>query len=929
VSFPSTRLENFTEILIDGVWTDITSSVRAASGIAISRGIRDESSNRAGAGSMGLTLDNRNGTYSDLNPASTYYGKIGRNTKIRHSRRHAYDAFGRTAANGWGTADSGQAWSTNGGVAGDYSVSSGTGRISNGSVNVVRETVLAAGVGGTTLLDGTVSATLKPGVVATGADIQMALEMRRADASNYLFAIADFDTAGTVDVIIAARVAGVNTVLATSSDRLSYGASDAFRMEFTVTGGQRTVRLWNTASPNTQIWTYADDSTTASAAITAAGNVACRSILITGNTNTTPVVTFDDLVVQDIRFSGEVPEWPQRWDVSGRNVYVPLTAAGLLRRLTQGTRRLQSVMTRASLSAGPIDFWPCEDSSGAAQATDAVQGGQPLMSNGATPSFGTEMVPGAAGGFTLGTDTGFRTVVQPSTSTVLSVQFLINIPAAPASASRIISLEMSSGTYWLIVLTLFPAGGVDTWGLEIFDGGGVRQVFTSVAFSINTVDEPYGRDLYVMLDMRQNGGNVEYEFRAYDYTQPAASGSTGSYAGTLGKIGQLVICNPGQVGPGSGVKYSQIGVFPVSTTFASWVGAGSYDATGYINGFTGEDPVARLQRLAAENGIDLVTQGNSSTRGVGMGAQGQDTLYNLLLECADVDQGLLYETRTQFGLTYRAAASLYNQTAVALNYTGRQLAPDIQPTSDDQYIRNDVTVARKSGSSSRIVDMTSRLSVNEPPSGVGQYDRGTTTVNCELDADTRLIAGWLAKLGTVDEPRYPSLAVQMASPAVAGSSSLTQGLAGLDTGDTFSVSNPPAWLPQFDILQLVLGYQEQMGMFDWTLRYTGRPGKPFDIGIVDGSGNTARVDTGNQTLSTSATSSGTSFSVATSTGPLLRTGSGLSIDLDVAGEKVTATNISGAASPQTVTVTRSVNGVVKAQASGAVVRLWRPSRIGY
>jgi hypothetical protein len=34
--------------------------------------------------------------------------------------------------------------------------------------------------------------------------------------------------------------------------------------------------------------------------------------------------------------------------------------------------------------------------------------------------------------------------------------------------------------------------------------------------------------------------------------------------------------------------------------------------------------------------------------------------------------------------------------------------------------------------------------------------------------------------------------------------------------------------------------------------------------------------------------------------------------------------VSGAASPQTATVTRSVNGVVKAQSSGAQVQLYQP-----
>jgi hypothetical protein len=177
--------------------------------------------------------------------------------------------------------------------------------------------------------------------------------------------------------------------------------------------------------------------------------------------------------------------------------------------------------------------------------------------------------PGTAGGFTLGTDTGLRGYVQSSSSTVLSGP----VPGQRGRRARRgvpdDGVEMTGGTYWLWSLTIFPAGGVDTWGLEIFDGGGSGQVFNSVAFSINGVDEPYGRDLYFMLDLRQNGGNVEYEFRAYDYTQGAASGRPArTPAPSAG--GQLVVTptRPGrhrlrhQVQPDRRVR--------LSSNFAAW-----------------------------------------------------------------------------------------------------------------------------------------------------------------------------------------------------------------------------------------------------------------------------------------------------------------------------------------------------------------------
>ena len=56
------------------------------------------------------------------------------------------------------------------------------------------------------------------------------------------------------------------------------------------------------------------------------------------------------------------------------------------------------------------------------------------------------------------------------------------------------------------------------------------------------------------------------------------------------------------------------------------------------------------------------------------------------------------------------------------------------------------------------------------------------------------------------------------------------------------------------------------------------------------------------------------------TGALWATGA-CSINVMVAGEEIEITGISGASSPQTFTVTRSVNGVVKSQSSGAAVVL--------
>jgi hypothetical protein len=52
------------------------------------------------------------------------------------------------------------------------------------------------------------------------------------------------------------------------------------------------------------------------------------------------------------RFWGEVTEWPPEWDESGRDVYAPITASGIWRRLRSGSARL-TPGTTTSASATP------------------------------------------------------------------------------------------------------------------------------------------------------------------------------------------------------------------------------------------------------------------------------------------------------------------------------------------------------------------------------------------------------------------------------------------------------------------------------------------------------------------------------------------------------------------------------------------------
>lgn len=72
------------ELLINSVWTDITSYARVAQGISIKRGRQDWSQTPTFA-TCAMTLGNRDGRFSPRNPSGAYFGFIGRNTQIRVS----------------------------------------------------------------------------------------------------------------------------------------------------------------------------------------------------------------------------------------------------------------------------------------------------------------------------------------------------------------------------------------------------------------------------------------------------------------------------------------------------------------------------------------------------------------------------------------------------------------------------------------------------------------------------------------------------------------------------------------------------------------------------------------------------------------------------------------------------------------------------
>lgn len=263
-------------------------------------------------------------------------------------------------------------------------------------------------------------------------------------------------------------------------------------------------------------------------------------------------------------------------------------------------------------------------------------------------------------------------------------------------------------------------------------------------------------------------------------------------------------------------------------------------------------------------------------------------------------------------------------TVLELDYALGHVSAPFDPTEDDDHLRNDVTVERTGGSSGRFSVQDGPLSVSSPPDGVGVYNE-SVALNLATDGQLLDQASWRAYLGTVNEPRYPNVTVSLTR-----NPDLQEVVGQVESGGRMLIHNPPAWLPPGDIDLLVQGYVETISPTEWTWTANTTPASPWTVAVVDND-DLDRVDTDGSELTSAIDSDDTSVSVTI-------TGTALWVDTTdypdefpflilVSGEVMRVTGISGSASPQTFTVERSINGVVKSHSAGTAVSLAVPAII--
>ncbi|GAB1642525.1 carbohydrate binding domain-containing protein [Krasilnikovia sp. MM14-A1259] len=837
------------------VWVDITQWVRVESAITIEEGRSDEGA-RVDASKCSMTLDNRDGRFSTRNILGDWYGRLGKGTPLRVGTIAIADTFTRTVASSWGSTDTGQTWQVSGSPS-PWSVNGSSAQLSFTTDNFAE----AAQVLGASLLDVDAQFTASVPAVMTGAAFVAALQLRYVDVDNFYWVSCEFNVGGTITAKIRKTIGGSTTELAVLAPvpSLTYIAGQAMRVRAQADGPALRVKVWADGGTEPDSWTLTASDTT----LPSAGLVGFYLWNVIGNASAPFSVTVDDLEVEAVEYTGAVYDWPPRWDKSRRDATTPITASGILRRLQQRKGPLRSPITRMMLRNNPIAYWPGEDDSSATVVAAATAATAAASARAAEFAQETPQLLGAKQTIGVTASTVLTGRIPDHTATgTWGVTFFAQLLAPPAATTRIMTIT-TTGTFRTVAVELNAVGvairGYDATGALVLDEGGLYAT-----------DTPPTWVAYDVL-LQQSGGTIDITLITYgvigDTTTPTMYFVSGTYAGTIGSpTGWRA---EGSLGFNGG-RIAHIGVFNYEPPFVTYAFANA------ANGYLSELAADRIARLCAEEAVQVVVEAGTSEP---MGPQRTDTFLGLLYSCEDADLGILYERGS--GLAYRPRGARYNRAAeLVLDFDAGDVAEPPEPTDDDQRLKNQWTVSRDGGSSAVAQDDASIAAA-------GLID-DSATINVAGDDVLDGHASWRLAMSTVDEYRWPAIALNLARN--------TAQIAAWRACSPFprvTIANEPSQVAGNAVDLTVLGHVQTLGAYDWDIQLNCAPTAPWNVGVYD---STTRYDSASTTLGADAAAGTSPLQFSTADLGDVWTITSAPFDVLCAGERPTVTWMSSVGS---------------------------------
>jgi hypothetical protein len=618
----------------------------------------------------------------------------------------------------------------------------------------------------------------------------------------------------------------------------------------------------------------------------------------------------------DVRFAGEVGQWQPGRAVDARDAWVKLTCNGVSRRLGQGASPAPSAPRTFLLSGDPSAYWPLEEGPLAVEAVAAAgAGGGPVKlvgrpapsvwGQGALASWLPKVAkiePKDAG------STLQAAVSQPDFVDTWAFDFMRSGGYGATAGNTVFGIRWGGSS----VEADLESTGItfDAADSEIDLTVGFSTLATEAVDASLWDDNPH----HVRLTATQDGANIDYEV-------------------FIDGVSVLTVTDTGET-----LEQAQSAQATVSITTETAMATGHWAvytdppnlaaAVAAAFGYPGEAAGRRIEALCDEQGVAFTSTGDLDDTAA-VGPQHADPFLTIVQEAAGVDLGILVDDLDALGLHYRTRASIQNQTpTLELDFAAGHLAPPLDVAVDDQLVRNDVTATRRGGGEFRVVDQDGPLGID----AIGRYD-DDVTVNVPGDGFLAYQAGWRLHLGTVDDDRWPRVAVDLdAAPGLADDVDAVR------VGDLITVDNLPPTIAGADLAQLLVqGWTEHIGSHRRLITFTCTPAAPWQVAVY---GDTIGADPSK--YDTASTIRPLNYSAITTTQTLItfetligppwtEDDDQFPFDVIVGGEVMTVTDIAGTAFgplEQSFTVVRSVNGVVKGHPIGTPLRLLHTPRYG-
>jgi PKD repeat protein len=204
----------------------------------------------------------------------------------------AEDEFDRTQSNGWGSADTGGAWTIGTGNSSNYSVSGGVGKINLSAAGSSRR----IGLNDVSSSNTEVRTVISLDKAATGGSTFLTV-LPRVRTNDWYFVDTRYMTDGTVQLRLGRHVGSTDTILQTATvSGLTVAPGDKLNFKVQATGTTSTTlraKVWKVGTTEPSAWGSSTTDTTA--ALQGAGSIGFEAYLSSSATNAPQVASFDDL----------------------------------------------------------------------------------------------------------------------------------------------------------------------------------------------------------------------------------------------------------------------------------------------------------------------------------------------------------------------------------------------------------------------------------------------------------------------------------------------------------------------------------------------------------------------------------------------------------------------------------------------------------